>query len=146
MRPVRGQLLRLEWAGRPLPTVIWGPDCYVVPRVDGSVLVGATVEEVGFDERTTEEGVRRLLRRGPRSAADPEDARLIEALAGLRPAAPDDLPVLGPDPDLPGLVHATGHYRNGVLLAPITAKVIADLVVEGKRDACLDAFAPNRFY
>ena len=148
VRPVRGQLLRLEWPAlhSPLPTVIWGPDCYLVPRIDGSVLVGATVEEVGFDERTTEEGVQRLLSAAGDLLSSLKRSRLIEARAGLRPAAPDDLPVLGSDPDLPGLIHATGHYRNGVLLAPITAKVIADLIVDGKRDSCLDAFRPGRFW
>jgi glycine oxidase len=84
VRPVRGQLLRLEWAGRPLPTVIWGPNCYVVPRVDGSVLVGATVEEVGFDERTTEEGVQRLLNAASDLLPILKRSRLIEALVGLR--------------------------------------------------------------
>ena len=74
------------------------------------------------------------------------DATVLEARAGLRPAAPDQLPVLGSDPDTPNIVHASGHYRNGVLLAPITAKVIGDLIVDGKRDRCLDAFAPSRFF
>jgi glycine oxidase len=145
LRPVRGQLLQLEWQGWPLQTVIWGPDCYVVPRWDGSVLVGATVEEAGFDERNTEEGIRRL--RG--AAADllpvTKDLRLIEARVGLRPATPDELPVIGPDPVVPGLFHASGHYRNGVLLAPITAKLIGDLIVNGKSDQALESFRSDRF-
>ena len=145
LRPVRGQLLQLQWPGRPLQTIVWGPDCYLVPRVDGSVLVGATVEEAGFDERTTEDGIRRLREAAADLFPVTRDARLIQARVGLRPATPDELPVLGPDPDVPGLVHASGHYRNGVLLAPITAEVIADWIVEGKRNACFDAFPPDRF-
>ena len=134
---MRGQLLQLEWRGSPLPTVIWGPDCYIVPRRDGSVLVGATVEEAGFDERTTEEGIRRLRDAAADLLPITKDLRLIEARVGLRPATPDELPVIGPDPIVAGLFHASGHYRNGVLLAPITAKLIGDLIVEGKRDRCL---------
>jgi glycine oxidase len=145
VRPVRGQLLRLEWKKWPLETIVWGPDCYVVPRLDGSVLVGATVEDAGFDERTTEEGIGRLLGVATDLLPVLKDSRLIDARAGLRPATPDDLPVIGPDPDVRGLIHATGHYRNGVLLAPITAKVIGDLIVEGRRDPALESFRPDRF-
>jgi glycine oxidase len=146
VRPVRGQSLTLEWTAWPLPTIVWGPDCYVVPRLDGSVLVGATVEEVGFDERTTDEGIRRLRAAATDLLPVLKNARLIEARAGLRPAAPDDLPVLGSDPDLPGLVHATGHYRNGVLLAPVTAKLIGDLVIDRRSDRALESFRVDRFW
>jgi len=145
LRPVRGQLLHLGWRARPLTTIVWGPDCYIVPRIDGTLLVGATVEDVGFDERTTAAGVRDLLDAACALLPDGRGATFLEARAGLRPATPDELPVLGSDPETPAIVHASGHYRNGVLLAPITAEVIADLVVEGKRDPCLDAFAPTRF-
>jgi glycine oxidase len=145
LRPVRGQLLRLGWHGHPLSTIVWGPECYIVPRTDGTLLVGATVEEVGFDERTTAAGVRDLLDAACELLPEGRGATFLEARAGLRPATPDELPVLGSDPGLPAIVHASGHYRNGVLLAPITARVIADLIVDGKRDACLDAFRPDRF-
>ncbi len=145
LRPVRGQLLHLGWRREPLSTIIWGPACYVVPRTDGTVLVGATVEEVGFDERTTAAGVRDLLNAACELLPDARAATFLEARAGLRPATPDELPVLGSDPDTPAIVHASGHYRNGVLLAPITARVIADLILEGKSDPCLGAFASNRF-
>src|SRR5204863_6694137 len=106
---------------------------------------GATVEEVGFDERTTAAGVRDLLEAACELLPEAWGATFIEARAGLRPATPDELPVLGSDPDTPAIVHASGHYRNGVLLAPVTAKVIADLIVDGKKDRCLDAFTPARF-
>jgi len=146
LRPVRGQLLHLGWRGHPISTIVWGPECYIVPRTDGTLLVGATVEDVGFDERTTAAGVRDLLDSACELLPEGWGATFLEARAGLRPATPDELPVLGSDPDTPAIVYASGHYRNGVLLAPITAKVIGDLVVEGKRDRSLDAFAPARFF
>jgi glycine oxidase len=145
LRPVRGQLLHLGWHGTPPGTIIWGPACYIVPRTDGTVLVGATVEEAGFDERATAAGVRDLLDAACTLLPGARDATFLEVRVGLRPATPDELPVLGSDPDAPHIVHASGHYRNGVLLAPITARLMADLIVEGKRDVCLDAFAPARF-
>jgi glycine oxidase len=145
LRPVRGQLLHLGWRGRPLSTIIWGPRCYIVPRADGTLLVGATVEEVGFDERTTAAGVRDLLDAACELLPEAMSATFLEARAGLRPATPDELPVLGSELDTPAIVHASGHYRNGVLLAPITARLIADWLVEGKRDPALDTFKPDRF-
>jgi glycine oxidase len=145
LRPVRGQLLHLEWRGEPLSTIVWGPGCYIVPRTGGTVLVGATVEEVGFDERTTAAGVRDLLAAACELLPTASGATFLEARTGLRPATPDELPVLGSDPGAPDIVHASGHYRNGVLLAPITARLIADLVVDGRRDPALESFGPDRF-
>jgi glycine oxidase len=146
LRPVRGQLLQLGWAREPLSSIIWASKCYIVPKIDGSILVGATVEEVGFDERTTAAGVRDLLEAACELLPDAKRATFLDARAGLRPATPDALPVIGPDPEAPGIVHASGHYRNGVLLAPITAKVVADFVVEGTRDRCFDALSLERFF
>jgi glycine oxidase len=146
VRPVRGQLLQLGWRGRPLSTIVWGPECYIVPRVDGSVLVGATVEDAGFDERTTAAGVRDLLEAACELLPEAWHASFLGARVGLRPATPDELPALGPDTETPGVVHALGHYRNGVLLAPVTARIVADWIVEGKRDPAFDAFAPSRFF
>src|SRR5437764_12993823 len=146
LRPVRGQLLQLGWRGHPLSTIIWGPECYIVPRTDGSVLVGATVEDVGFDERTTTAGVRDLLEAACERLPEGWGATFLDARAGLRPATPDELPVIGSDPEVRGLVHASGHYRNGVLLAPITARLIADLVIDGKEDAVPEVFRPARFF
>jgi glycine oxidase len=145
IRPVRGQILRLGWPGEPLGSIFWGPDCYVVPRLDGSVLVGATAEDAGFDERTTAAGVRGLLDAVCDLLPDARDASFLEARAGLRPASSDDLPVLGADADQPGVFHASGHYRNGVLLAPITARLIADLVADGRPDPALNDFSVARF-
>ena len=146
LRPVRGQLLHLGWTGDPLTTIVWGPDCYVVPRVDGTVLVGATVEDAGFDERPTAEGVRGLLEAVCELLPAARTATFLEVRVGLRPATPDELPVIGADPDVPGLFHASGHYRNGVLLAPITAKLIADLVTGEPPDPALVHFRAERFF
>jgi glycine oxidase len=145
IRPVRSQLLYLTWRGDPLDTIIWGPECYVVPRLDGTVLVGATTEEVGFDERATADAVRSLLDAACELLPAGRDASFLGARVGLRPASPDDLPVLGPDPRVAGLVHATGHYRNGVLLAPITARLIADWLTDARRDPVFGVLGPDRF-
>lgn len=145
VRPVRGQLLRLGWRGTPLNHVIWGPHCYAVPWRDGTVLVGATVEDVGFDERATAAGVRDLLDAVSELLPEAWRATFIEARVGLRPATLDGLPVIGRSVNIPGLVYATGHFRNGILLAPLTAKLVADLVLEGTEDAALRPLAPSRF-
>jgi glycine oxidase len=145
LRPVRGQLLNLAWPGDPLSTIVWGPECYVVPRADGTLLAGATVEDVGFDERTTAAGVRDLLDAVCELLPEAWGASFLGARVGLRPATPDEFPAIGPDTHVEGLVHASGHYRNGVLLAPITARVVADWIVDGKRDPAFDAFTPDRF-
>jgi glycine oxidase len=145
VRPVRGQLLHLGWRGHPIDTIIWGPECYIVPRTDGSLLVGATVEDVGFDERATSAGVRDLLDAACDLLPGGWGATFLGVYVGLRPATPDDLPVLGPDARMPGLVHASGHYRNGVLLAPLTARLVADWIVDGQRDPAFDALNATRF-
>jgi len=145
VHPVRGQIVQLEWPARALPSIVWGPRCYVVPRLDRTVLVGATAEHAGFDERTTAAGVRDLLDAACELLPAARQASFLDARAGLRPATPDELPVLGDDPAEPGVVYALGHYRNGVLLAPITAKVIGDLVADDHRDPALETFRATRF-
>jgi glycine oxidase len=144
VRPVRGQLLHLGWQGPPVSHVLWGPECYIVPRADGSLLVGATVEEVGFDERATAAGVRDLLDAVCELLPQGWGATFCDVRVGLRPATSDDLPIVG-EGAMPGVVYATGHYRNGVLLAPLTARIVADLIVEGRRDPALDVLSPDRF-
>jgi glycine oxidase len=143
VRPVRGQLLRLAWRSRPLSHVLWGQDCYIVPWQDGTVLVGATVEDVGFDDRTTAAGVRDLLDAVCDLLPEAWTATFLEARAGLRPASSDGLPIIGRSSQVEGLVYATGHFRNGVLLAPLTAAVVADLVLEGREDPALTITAPR---
>jgi len=143
---VRGQLLTLGWSGDPLSTIVWGPECYIVPRTDGTLLAGATVEDVGFDERTTAAGVRDLLDAVCELVPEAWGASFLGARVGLRPATPDELPAIGPDAQIEGLIHASGHYRNGVLLAPITARLVADWIAEAKRDSAFDDFNPDRYF
>ncbi len=128
VRPVRGQLLRLRTSEVVLPRIVWGPDCYIVPRREGLVLVGATMEDVGFDERTTAAGVRDLLDAACDLVPGLWGASFVEARAGLRPATSGGLPLIARSQANPNVVYATGHFRNGVLLAPLTAKLAADLV------------------
>ncbi|MEZ5285053.1 MAG: FAD-dependent oxidoreductase [Vicinamibacterales bacterium] len=128
--PVRGQLLQLTSQRGLLTRVIWGSAGYLVPWPDGSVLAGATVEDVGFDEGTTQEGRHALLDMAVGLVPGLRDAGIADARAGLRPRGPDDLPLIGRSTIVPGLVYATGHYRNGVLLAPFTARLVCQLVLD----------------
>jgi glycine oxidase len=145
VKPVRGQLLRLGWHTAPLRHIVWGPDCYVVPWEEQTVLVGATVEDVGFDERATAAGVRDLLDAACELLPAAWGATFVEALAGLRPATSDGLPIVGRSPSNDRLIYATGHYRNGILLAPLTARLVADLILDGREDPALTVLAPSRF-
>jgi glycine oxidase len=145
VRPVRGQLLHLGWSGTPLRRVTWSGRCYLVPWEDGTLLVGATVEDAGFDERTTVEGVRGLLDAVCAIVPRARSAGFTGARVGLRPATTDDLPVIGPSAVMPNLMYATGHYRNGVLLAPLTAQLVADAMLDNRIDPLLAAVSPARF-
>lgn len=145
VKPIRGQLLHLDWHGPPLRRVVWSPDCYLVPWDDGTLLVGATMEEAGFDEGTTVAGVRDLLDAACAVVSHAWTAGFRGARAGLRPATADGLPIIGPSSAVPNLVYATGHFRNGVLLAPLTAQLVADIVLDGRIDPALSAFTPARF-
>jgi glycine oxidase len=130
VRPVRGQLLQLQVSGSVLQRVLWSESCYMVPWNDGTVLVGATVEDVGFDERTTGAGVRDLLAAATAVLPALADATFVTARAGLRPLTPTGLPVIERSREHPALISATGHYRNGILLAPLTAQLVGELVVD----------------
>ncbi len=142
--PIRGQLLQLRWKGPPITRVLWSEFCYIVPWADGTVLVGATVENAGFDQRTTVEGVRGLMEAACRLLPSAAEATFVEARAGLRPATVDGVPLIGRSPVDPAIVYATGHYRNGVLLAPLTAQLVADLVVDDRQDPALLLTTPGR--
>lgn len=146
VRPVRGQLLHLAWRATPFAHVLWGARCYMVPWQDGTVLVGATVEEVGFAEDVTVAGVHTLLSAAAELVPETMSARFKEARVGLRPATTDTVPVIGLSPSMPGLFYATGHYRNGILLAPLTAVMLADGILEGRWHRLLDATSPARFH
>jgi len=140
--PVRGQIVRLSLAD-PLPTMVASDDVYLVPRGDGTLLLGSTVEHVGFHKAVTAEGVERLLAAARRLCPDLGSGRFVDAWSGLRPGTPDGWPVLGSSP-VRGLFFAAGHYRNGVLLAPATARVLADQIC-GTATRDLSAFSIERF-
>jgi glycine oxidase len=146
VRPVKGQLLYLRGsASEPLCTRnVRGLEVYVVPRGDGRVVVGATVEEQGFDTRVTAGAVRDLLQAALELLPDAAELELLETVVGLRPGSPDNAPMLGPaGPE--GLVVATGHYRNGILLTPVTADAIAELLATGRVPDLIAPFTPGRF-
>lgn len=145
VRPVRGQLLQLGWSGPRLRRVTWGSRCYLVPWDGGTLFVGATLEEVGFDERVTVAGVRDLLEAACDLVPRAWQAGFVGARVGFRPASPDQLPIVGASRVMPDLVYATGHYRNGVLLAPLTAELVAKLILDRADDAAFEALAPARF-
>jgi glycine oxidase len=145
VKPIRGQLLHLSLPAAAASRVIWGPECYIVPWQDGSLLVGATVEDVGFDESATVAGVRDLLERACELLPPVWRARFHSVRVGLRPATSDELPIVGPSSSQPGVFYATGHYRNGVLLAPFTAAALADLVLDGRHAPELSITNPARF-
>jgi glycine/D-amino acid oxidase-like deaminating enzyme len=143
--PVRGQLVHVRWEGDPLTRILWGPRCYLVPWRDGRLLIGATVEHVGYDERATTAAVHDLIDAASELVPHVWTATFEQVRVGLRPGTPDGLPIIGRSGTLPGLVYATGHYRNGVLLAPVTASLVGDLVVDGREDPILQSFSIDRF-
>jgi glycine oxidase len=145
VKPIRGQLLQL--AGRPgaVRRALWGANGYLVPWPDGSVLVGATIEDVGFDENHTDDAVRALRRAAAELVPSLADAPLTHVRTGLRPKGPDDLPMVGPSRAVPGLFYATAHYRNGVLLAPLTVQLVRELVLGDAADPALRDLDPARF-
>ncbi|MGD9904613.1 MAG: glycine oxidase ThiO [Vicinamibacterales bacterium] len=144
VRPIRGQLLHLAAPPGTLRHVVWGADVYLVPWADGTIFAGATSEDVGFDERTTASGVAGLLDAAIALVPGLAGASFLEARRGLRPASPDELPYVGPSAVIPGLVYACGHYRNGALLAPLTAALVAGVVTGAPPDAALTALTPAR--
>jgi len=133
VRPVKGQILELRTRGsmpQPFERVVRTPRCYLVSRGDGRVVLGATVEEQGFDTTVTADGVFRLLEAAWEVLPEVGELEFVDARAGLRPATPDNVPLVGPDRDLDGLIWATGHWRNGVLLAPLTGDTVAGLLTQ----------------
>jgi glycine oxidase len=146
VRPVKGQIIRLV-GDRDAPVarrVIGTPDVYIVPREDGRVIVGATVEERGDDTTVTAGGVFELLRSAYDTLPGITELELVEMTAGLRPAAPDNAPIIGPS-SVEGLIWATAHWRNGILLAPITAEAVLETLTEGDVPEIFAPFSPARF-
>ncbi len=146
VRPLKGQALalRMDPAAPLIRHVVWVPKGYLVPRNDGRLLVGATVEERGFDESLTAGGVFALLETAWRALPAVEELAIDELWVGFRPGSRDDAPILGATP-VEGLVLATGHHRNGILLAPVTAEAVACLVLTGKPLAGTERFGIERF-
>jgi glycine oxidase len=144
-RPVKGQMLCLAMPQRDLiKHVIRTPDVYLIPRSDGRLLVGATVEEAGFDKRTDAATMQRFHSAAIALVPKLADAKILADWAGLRPGTPDALPILGATAT-PGYYVATGHFRDGILLAPITASVMADVIGQQPCAHDLAAFSPRRF-
>jgi glycine oxidase len=147
VRPVRGQMVALHHAGAPLRRVLRSDHGYIVPRDDGSpqrLVVGSTLEEAGFDKRVTPRGLDRILSAAQELAPSLAEAEVVESWSGLRPGTPDQLPLLGPG-ELEGLTFATGHYRNGILLAPVTAKLTREWITERRVSLDWERFSPLRF-
>lgn len=146
VRPVKGQMLALAMdPDAPiLSHVLWTQKAYLVPRRDGRLLVGATTEERGFDTNLTAGGMLSLLESAWRALPGVEELPLVESWVGFRPGSRDDAPILG-NTGVPGLILATGHHRNGILLTPVTARAIADLVLTGETDGAIAAFGLDRF-
>jgi len=144
--PVRGQMISFKTAKRLFSKVIYSPRGYLVPRLDGRILAGATVEAVGFDKNITADGRDFLLENALEIAPRLSNLPIAEQWAGLRPFATDGLPILGAFPEIENLFVATAHYRNGILLAPKTAKTLAGKIVGNVESKYLKVFSPRRFF
>ena len=142
--PAKGQMVVARLEPPALRHVVYGTAAYAIPRPSGEHIMGSTVEFVGFDKRVTVEGMTGILQGITRLVPALHEAAMVTSWACLRPAAPDGLPLLGRVPSRPGLVIATGHFRNGILLAPITGKIIAELIADGKPSISLEPFRPDR--
>ena len=149
-RPVKGQMVCLvpqagtAHAGLPIQHVVRTPGIYIIPRSDGRILLGATVEDTGFDKRVDPTTIQKLHQAGIEAVPELANMRIHDAWAGLRPGTPDDLPILG-ETSLPGYYAATGHYRDGILLAPITAQLVSELIMGLRPALDLQPFSPLRF-
>jgi len=144
-RPVKGQMLAVAGARHNVVRhVIRSPEVYLVPRSDGRILIGSTLEEAGFDKRTDADTIHRLHQAAIRMVPALGQARVLEAWAGLRPGTPDALPILGAT-GTPGYFVATGHFRDGILLTPVTAHVMAQVITGGQPDYDIERFSPLRF-
>jgi glycine oxidase len=142
--PAKGQMVALRCESVSLRHVLWVEHTYLVPRSDGRIIAGSTIERTGFDHDVTAGGIRKILRGALLLVPALENARIEETWAGLRPDSPDHLPIIGPT-DIDGLLVATGHFRSGILLAPITARLIGEWVTKQKVSLDWERFSPMRF-
>jgi len=144
VQPAKGQMVALRSPAAKIERVLWSERIYIVPRNDGRVLAGATVEYAGFDRTVTAEGIASLLNAAIELVPALRGAEILQTWAGLRPDSPDHLPILGPT-DLDGLLMATGHFRSGILLAPITARLLREWITNKSVSIDVDRFSPLRF-
>ncbi len=144
VRPAKGQMAALRSADVEIQRVLWSEKIYLVPRNDGRIVAGATVEYVGFEKGTTAGGMEKILSAAIALAPGLANAHIEESWAGLRPDTPDHLPILGPT-EMDGLVMATGHFRSGILLTPITARLVREWITEQRVSVEWDRFSPQRF-
>jgi glycine oxidase len=146
VRPIKGQMLALQMDPKaPLVShVIWLPRAYLAPRLDGRLIIGATVEERGFDTSLTAGGMLALIEGAWRGVPSIEELPIAETWVGFRPGSRDDAPMLGPS-GVDGLVIATGHHRNGILLTPVSAAVVSAYILTGRLPGMARAFDPQRF-
>jgi len=145
VEPARGQMVAIEMPAPAVRHVIYSRRAYLVPRLSGYLIAGSTLERAGYDKRVTAGGVASIIERAIEIMPGAAGQAITETWSGLRPHAPDDLPILGADPRVGGLVYATGHYRNGILLAPITAQAISQLIIKGESSIDLTPFNVSRF-
>jgi glycine oxidase len=145
IEPVRGQMICFDAKPQLTHHVIYSPRGYLVPRQDGRLLAGSTSEHAGFTKQVTAGGLNQIIANAREISPKILNLPIVDTWSGLRPRAPDGLPVLGPCGEIDGLFYATGHYRNGILLAPVTGELIAEAVVTGRVSPLLAAFSPNRF-
>jgi len=141
--PIRGQMV--SYRSKALNHAVWGPDGYLVPKPRRTLFAGATVEDVGFRAKTTSQGIASLRAMAGRMVPKLRQRETTSEWAGLRPGTPDGLPIIGKLPGRDNVFVATGHYRNGILLAPITGKLMSELILKGKTSIPLDPFSPRRF-
>jgi glycine oxidase len=141
--PARGQMVAVRGGGKAPGRVLHSKRCYLVPRNDGRILIGATVEYAGFEKALTVRGINSLLAAAVELAPSLEACEVIESWSGLRPDTPDHLPVMG-ETGIKGLLLATGHFRNGILLAPVTAELITDMLINGRAPDEINHFGVGR--
>ena len=144
VKPIRGQLIQMQTEPGAIRRVVWGPEGYLVPWPDGSVLIGSTVEDVGFDESHTEDAVAKLRNVAAELVPSLATAEVSSIRTGLRPKGPDDVPLIGRSRVVPGLIYATAHYRNGVLFTPLTVELVRQLVFDQPTDPALKELDPSR--
>ena len=145
--PVRGQMIGLRHTGQPIRRVLRSERGYLVPRDHARpqrLVAGSTIENAGYEKRVTSGGIEKILGAVNELAPELANAEIVETWCGLRPGTPDQLPILGPT-EMEGLVMATGHYRNGILLAPVTAKLISEWIIERRTSMDWEHFSPSRF-